>query len=263
MTCELIVAPVEALSEMRNKARRAVEIDDSLPDGHKYLGLALFFTFDIVGGELELKRAVALGPNDPWALNFYALLLRCTGRVKEAGKLMVKARQLDPADSTLMIWECRQLYTERRFEEALKLGQKYAEMNSNSVMTPAVLSEIYIGWQRFEEAATELKKLRAMDDDPGTTAWLAYVYGQMGRTNEARAALQELEILRRNRYVSAYARAVAHFGLGETNETIRQLELAYEERSPALLTLKIIWAWDGLRTDPRFQALLTKVGLDQ
>ena len=162
-----------------------------------------------------------------------------------------------------MIWECRQLHSERKLEEALQLAQKYAEMNSNSVMTPGVLSEIYIGWQRFEEAATELKKLRAMDDDPSTTAWLAYVYGRLGKTNEARATLQELEILRRSRYVPAYAVALAHLGLGETNETIRQLELACEERSPSLLTLKIIWAWDGLRTDPRFQALLAKVGLEK
>ncbi len=260
---ELVLPPVQALAEMRNKARRAVEIDDNLPDGHKYLGLALFHNFDMAGGELELKRAVELGPKDPWTHNFYALLLRCTGRVKEAGELQLKARQLDPTDSSLLVWGCRQLCAERRFPEALQLAQKHARLNSNSVLTPIALSEVYSSFHRYEEAATELKKARSMDDDPSLIASLGYVCGRLGKTNEARALLQELEHLRSSRYVSGGCRALVHAGLGETNEAIRQLQLAYEERSPGLLILKIDWRWDDVRADRRFVELLKKVGLEK
>jgi hypothetical protein len=93
-------------------------------------------------------------------------------------------------------------------------------------------------------------------------AAVGFLYGQSGRTKEAQAVLAEFDDLaRQGRYASTYAIAVVHAGLGDRDGALAALDAAYRERSHWLLWLKRDPRWDALRADPRFQALVRKVGL--
>jgi serine/threonine protein kinase len=260
---DTVAAPIQALPEARKNARQAVKIDDSLPDGHLNLGRALMGAYDFAGAESEFKRAVALGPSNGWARTCYATLLRCVGRTEQAREFQKKAFELEPSERIRLRDWYYQLWSERKFFEAAQQGEQLSQVASNWVMTPWLLGRAYAACGRLEEAARELRRTRTMDDDPDGAGALGYVYGRMGKTNEARAVLLELQTWRGNRYVCAHDDAYVYAGLGETAEAIRQLHLAYESQCRALTSLKYEPFWDDLRTDSRFIELLKKVSLEK
>jgi tetratricopeptide (TPR) repeat protein len=189
--------------------------------------------------------------------------LRCVGRTEQAREFQKKAFELEPSERIRLRDWYYQLWSERKFFEAAQQGEQLSQVASNWVMTPWLLGRAYAACGRLEEAARELRRTRTMDDDPDGAGALGYVYGRMGKTNEARAVLLELQTWRGNRYVCAHDDAYVYAGLGETAEAIRQLHLAYESQCRALTSLKYEPFWDDLRTDSRFIELLKKVSLEK
>jgi tetratricopeptide (TPR) repeat protein len=96
---------------------------------------------------------------------------------------------------------------------------------------------------------------------PLLAAGLGMVYGWAGRTADARRALQQIEDAARTRYVSPIYRAMVYMGLRETDAAFEWLDRAVECRDPHILHLPAKPAWDSLRKDPRFSALLRKMRL--
>jgi tetratricopeptide (TPR) repeat protein len=93
----------------------------------------------------------------------------------------------------------------------------------------------------------------------GVSAGLANALVVAGRTDEARAMLAELSRRRTERYVSAWALASIHAGLGEKEEALHWLDRAFEERDSSLVWLKVHPRFDALRGEPRFEALLERM----
>jgi hypothetical protein len=91
---------------------------------------------------------------------------------------------------------------------------------------------------------------------------LAYIYGRAGQTDRARREVEKLENLGRKEHVSSVFMIWAHLGLGDKEEALADLERACAEHSHILAALKVEPAFDPLRSDPRFQDLLHRVGLD-
>ena len=91
---------------------------------------------------------------------------------------------------------------------------------------------------------------------------LGNIYGISDRQTEARAILAELQEQSTREYISAQYIALVYTGLGETDQTFTWLDHAYEERFPVLAYLKVFPLYDPLRSDPRFTALLQKIGLE-
>ena len=113
-----------------------------------------------------------------------------------------------------------------------------------------------------DQGIGELQKAVALA--PDSTLYLAQLgqaYAQVGRTEEARDVLRQLEKLSSERYVSPYHMAYVHVGLGENERAMDWLERAYEERAGALFGVKGSFLFTSLRSHPRFQALLRKMNL--
>jgi Flp pilus assembly protein TadD len=96
---------------------------------------------------------------------------------------------------------------------------------------------------------------------PPTRAGLGYAYGVSGRKDQARKVLNEMKQLAQQKYVSAYEVALIYVGLDEKDLAFTWLEKAYEERSFLLSNIKADPRMDSLRSDPRFQDLVRRVGL--
>src|SRR5262249_10159442 len=116
------------------------------------------------------------------------------------------------------------------------------------------------------ETATAIAKFhraKALDPLPWYDGWLGYAYAVSGERGKAKEILRQTQILAEQRYVSPEINVLVYLGLDEKEKALDWLEKCYQEQDGACWWLKVERAYDGLRTEPRFQALLKQVGLDK
>ncbi len=90
---------------------------------------------------------------------------------------------------------------------------------------------------------------------------IGYVCGLMGDKEKARAVLDELKTLERQRYIPPVNIALVYNGLGRSERGLSQLERACDDRDVRLPLLKVDPRWDSIRSNPRFVAILKRIGL--
>ena len=117
---------------------------------------------------------------------------------------------------------------------------------------------------RYQEALAEYRRTREISGDtPQVDAQIARVLALSGKQSEARAAIGELEKRATRQYVPPYDIALIYSGLGETDEAFKWLEKAYADHSTEMIYFKVEPMLEPLRSDPRYQALLRRMGLAQ
>jgi tetratricopeptide (TPR) repeat protein len=221
-----------------------------------------YYDWDWAGAEAEFKRAIELNPNSSDAHREYAGYLTAVLRTEEAITEAKRARDIDPLSQLNNYHVAWALISARRYDEAIQ--------QSEQVLRTFPQAHLWIGWAnigkgKYDEAIMNFEaRLRALGDDPVTTANLGYAFGVAGRRNEAEKVLAELRELSEHHHVSPYLVAVVYAGLGDKNQTFAWLDKAYQVRSRMLAHgLKVNPVWDPLRTDPRFAELLRRVGLPE
>ncbi len=257
------ISPEDSFPRARAAAQKALELDPTLADAHASLGYALmYYDWNFALAEREYKQAIELNPNSATARQWYAYLLTAMERLSEAEREVGIAKTLDPLSVPIATDRAFMLHYYGKNDEALHSVKLALEMNSKAPLAYFWLGRIYTSQGRNEEALAAFKNLGPLRTfTPGMSA-LGFFYGQSGRTQEAQGILAEFDDLaRRGRYASSYAIAVVHAGLGDRERAFAALDAAYRERSHWLLWLKRDPRWDGIRADPRFQALVRKVGL--
>ena len=255
--------PREALPIAKAAAKKALEIDDNLAEAHNSLAWTkLVFDWDWLGAQSEFKRAIELNPGYAAAHHWYAECLAGMGRYDEALAEIKRAQESDPLSliiSAVVGWI---LYFNRQHDQAIVQFQKALELDPNFWVAHWCLGRAYEQKAMFAEAVAEFQK--AIDLSAGSPlalAALGHAYAVSGKTTEAQRVLNELKESSKRRYVSLYGIAAIHAGLGEHDQAFEWLEKAYEERSGWLVWLKSEPVSDVLRSDPRFQNLLRRVGL--
>jgi TolB-like protein/Tfp pilus assembly protein PilF len=257
-----VFPPREMWPKSKAAALKALELDDNLAEAHVGLGWVSFtYDWDWPAAEKHFARALALNPAPligdlPW----YSIYLGILGRSGEALAEAKRALDLNPVSPGFNHNLAEQLYYARRFDEAIEQCRKTLEMDPSFAGTHAQLSRTYGAKGMYREAVAECEKYLALTPrNPGALASLAYACARSGDRDRALRLLGELTALSKQRFVSSYIFALVYFGLGQKDETFTWLEKAYEERSGALPYLKVNPTWDPLRSDPRFEALVTKV----
>ena len=147
-----------------------------------------------------------------------------------------------------------------RHEEAIEVYREGLELYPANSWTLQLLAAAYARNGVSEEAIALCQE--AMSLAPGQTpvmAWCACVYGIAGRKPLAVGILDELKQRGSKEYVSPASLALIHSTLGETEQALELLELAYQGRDTRLVWLKTFWQFDPLRADPRFQDLLRRM----
>ena len=157
------------------------------------------------------------------------------------------------------------LYYSCQYDLAIEALQKTLEMNPNFIEAHAFLGLAYLEKSKYEEALVELQKEKELTRGrhPMVESWIGIVYVRMGKRDKAQELLDDL--LRRSKepYVWSFSLATLYLILGEKDQGFTWMEKAYEERVGYLTNLRIIPYFDIIRSDPRFKALLKKVGLDK
>jgi tetratricopeptide (TPR) repeat protein len=175
---------------------------------------------------------------------------------------MKSSQELDSVSLIINVAVGWASYMARRYDEAIEQLLRTVELDPNYPVTYWILGLLYRITGRYELAITAGEKgVNLSGGSPLMRAALAHTYGMSGRAKEARQVLDDLTKLAKHKYVAPHFLAGIHIGLGENDGAIEYLEKSYEEHSHWLLYLHIDPSMDALRSNPRFQDLLRRIGL--
>ena len=254
--------PVPSIPIATKYVDRALELDATLAEAHSSRGfIATFYEWDWKKAAQEFSRAVSLDPSYPSAHLWRAWYFVAADSMDSAVREVELALAMDPFALLTNTRLVSFLYYARRFNDALRQAQRAVELDSTFFQVNIERARVLGELRRCEEA------VKVLESAPAQTAAVlrgirGYTYAICGRRAEALAQLKDFDVkARRGEYVSHYARAVIHAGLGDKGGALRELESAYEERAWPMFLLAVDPAFDDLRDNPRFVSLARKVGL--
>ncbi|HXW92294.1 MAG TPA: hypothetical protein VEK33_17215, partial [Terriglobales bacterium] len=261
-------SPSESVPKSNAAARKALELDATLARPHAALGRNEDrYEWDFAGGEAEFKRAFELDPIDPIAYEMHAIDLGWIGgREQEALAEINRAHQLDPL-APIVIENLGEIHIhERRYDEAIAECKKLADENPTFAIAHRCLYQAYWGKRMYLQAIDEWKVYGDLNRDESTSEF-ASAMEQAFRTGGWQSALakgiQTRKAQRRTGYQSAYQIAQLYAELGDKDQAFMWLNTALQEHDWFLIGLRVDFALDPIRADPRFAELVWKVGLPQ
>ena len=255
--------PMEALPKAKMAALRALRLDANLGEAHASVAAALWlYDWDWKEALAEFTRSLTLNPAYPTGNHWYAEYLMTMGRHEEAIARMKNSQELDPLSLIISVAIGWAYYMARRYDEAIEQLRRTVELEPNYPVTYWILGMLFRKLGRFEQAVAEGEKgVQLSSGSPLMKAALAHTLAAAGRRDAAVQISEELSALAKKKYVSPYFFAGIHAGLGDSERAIEYLETGYEDRSHWLLYLHLDPGMDGLRSNPRLQELLRRIGL--
>jgi Serine/threonine protein kinase len=259
----LFMPPREAMPRVREAAERAVALDDSLAQGHTCMALALvWYDWDFAKGEKEFRRAIALNANDADAHKLYGDYLAAMGRFDEAIVEKRRAEQLDPLGVTVS-WDVgRTLFYAGRYEEAVEQAKRTLDLDPSFPYVYYLQAQIEYRKGNLPQALALMQRSMQLG---GHTQLLISTWGMMnaraGNHDEAMRTIAELRARAAGTYTLPLFLARIYAALGNNDEAMKNLEQVYNDRSESAVWLKVDVSLEPLRKDPRFIALIRKVGL--
>ena len=228
------------------------------------LGQAEFlYDWNFAAAESEFLRAVLLNPNSSSGQAAYASFLNALGRPDESISRARRALDVDPVSLFAMDNLTAQLYWARRYNEAVEEGRKALEMDPSRVQNRFWLGAALAQKREFPEAIMQLEKAVELSHDKWGMAFVAHARALSGDKPGARKILAELERPSNDTYVSPWWSAIVYPDLGDKEKAFYWLEKAYRGREHDLVFSKVWPMFDSLRSDPRFQDLMRRVGLPE
>jgi TolB-like protein/Flp pilus assembly protein TadD len=256
-----VMTPKKAFPKAKAAAIKALELDSTLGEAHNSLAFVLDgFDWDFDAAGKEFQRAIELNPGYATAHHWYAWHLSLLGRYDEAIAEMRKAENLDPLSLIINADLAELLVLAHSDDESIRQSRKTIEMDPNFALAHNQLAQAYLQKQMYDEAVAELKTaVQLSAGSPAFIANLARAYVASGKRNEAVKLLGDLKKRSNPGYSNASEIAVIYVSLGDTDQAMNWLEKGYDERfNPGVLLRP---GFDPLRSDPRFQSLVHRIGL--
>ncbi len=257
---DLFLAPRSAMPKAKEAAKRALTLDDGLPQAHTEMGLVLFqYEWDWPGAEREFKRAIELDPNYAPAHEWYGYLLVSAGRIEDGIQESRRAAELDPLSlesNWVFGW---MLYFGRRYDLAAEQLRKTIDLDPNYFLAHLVLGMSYSQKGEMKLALAELERATSLGECNQSLGELARALAISGKRQDARKIADRLIAEWRRSHVGAYDIAIIQAGLGNQDQALAWLEQAHEDRAFFMVDLKNEPELDPLRSDPRFKQLLRRM----
>jgi serine/threonine protein kinase/tetratricopeptide (TPR) repeat protein len=257
--------PKDALAGAKEAATRALEMDDSLPEGHALLGTMLGIAdCDWRAAGLAFHRALELNPNSPNVIFRYAnFYLWPQGRAEEATALIERTLSIDPL-WVLANWVLAYYtYARRQYDRAIGQLLTVIEMEPAFYLAHCVLGLAYTQQRMPHEAIGALEKgCELCPGNPFTLGMLAYGLGKAGKSRDARDLIEKLCADGQHCYVPAKSLMFAWAGLDAPDDVLACAEKSLDDRDPmTIMNLIQEPILDFVRSDPRYSALLRKINL--
>lgn len=256
--------PRQVMPKATAAATKALQLDESLAAAHNTLcWIKIIYEWDWQGAERECRRAIELNPNFADAHDNYAIFLSNVGRWRAMETEIQRAEQLDPLSYHIYADASQDYWLQRRYDEAISQAKKSIELEPNAFMAHSNLAFAYAEINRFPDAVLEAQKGAELSDSPLAKGFLGYTLAAAGRKKEAREIIKQLEDDFPNRFVCPYEIGTTYLWLGEKEEAFHWFEKAYEERSICMSLMKYDPRLDPIRSDPRYESLIRRVGFPQ
>jgi TolB-like protein/Flp pilus assembly protein TadD len=255
MVADGFQSPRELVPKAMQAVRQALKLDAELGEAHATLAFLMFIhELDFAGAEQRFRSALSLSPSDSTARHWYGLLLLYQRRFDESLQELQKAQGLDPLAPII--------------RAALGLGYVFAGkyddaiQQADSQLAFAVLGLAHQHLGNHPQAIADLRRyVHLSDHDADALMRLGCAYAQSGDKRKARTILRQLQARSKKYYVSPVSLAALELALGDTEHAVAMLNAGLEQRASSVLMLAADPAFAPLRSDPRFQALLRKIGL--
>jgi DNA-binding winged helix-turn-helix (wHTH) protein/TolB-like protein len=244
---------------------QALKLDDQLAETHAYLALyKRSYEWDFAGAEQHHKRAIELNPNSPDAHNVYAFYLTYLGRFDQAIQEIKTAEDIDPTDQFVCRNVGQALYYARRYDEAIEQSLRAIELDPSS--GPAyhwIIRAYEMKGNETGAFTASLKQAEAEGAGSVEIAGMKAAFARDGLRGYWRNHLDRLLEGDKTAFEAEIRIAILYAHLGQKEEALACLERAVENRNHYVTALNVEPLWDSYRSDPRFQALVQRVGLPQ
>ena len=252
-----VLADVESA---KKAAAKALELDANLAEAHVASGVVKAdYEWDFSGALPEFKRALELNPHSVFAHRFYGLYLSYFERFDEAIAEIKSAIEIDPTSlySNKMLGDI--LYYAHRYDEAIAQYQRVVAMDDHFWSSNDWIWISYEMKGDYEQAFNwYLRSLKAKGATELDIKAMKRIYAQSGW----KGILRQMHIaLSKKGIVISFVLACISAQLGEKEQAFAYLEQACAIRVPFISSLKVEPRLDPLRSDPRFDELLHRVGL--
>jgi len=252
----------ELIPKAKAMARRALEIDGSLGEAHALLSILNDADWDWNEALREYQLAISLSPGFASAYGRFAFTLAKRGRFDEALAAIRKARDIDPLNLVINADIGAILCYAGRYDEAIEQLHKTLELDPNFSMAHAQLGVAYWGKGMYKESLGPL--LRAVElegEESVRMIQLAMAYGFAGQKEKAQRFLRRLKERAKTEYVDPTWFAGLYAAIGAKDKALDWIEKAYDERSVAATGLLVDTRFNSLRSEPRYQAVLSRMDL--
>ena len=253
-----------AMPKAREMAVTAINLDDSLADAHTSLAFVeMHYEWKFREAEEEFKRAIDLNPNYSIAHQWYAIDLAALGQMNEAVAEVKRARDTDPLSAIINTDMAEMLYWAHRYDEAVQQARATIDMDPNFAHAHRVLGQIYAQQHMFPEAIAEGERAAALSGD---NLWmlldLATTYMLAGKKTKAQDCMRRAAKNSPGGVLpDAGSTAGLYAAMGDLDRAFEVLDVQYKHRDGGLILINRTPLEASIRSDPRFQQLLQRIGL--
>ena len=246
--------------EARAAAKRASELDPDLGEAHAALGfLSLYSNWDWSAAERELKRALELGPQDSNVRHAYADYLLVMGELDASLEEARRGRTYDPLYPMSHHVVLYHALMAGQYDEVIVEGRRMLEKFPESAGSHGVIGLSLWALGRYEEARAEFKASWGAESDAYRT--FTEGFNRAGPKGAAKALADRLVRIAGVRTDSAVTIAEWYALAGENDSAFQWLETALDARSAFLLHAPVSFQFESLRSDPRFESLMRRIGI--
>ncbi len=254
-------APAEQYRLAKPLVARALAADSNLAEAQRTAGwIAMWHDHDWTTAERHLRRAMELDPGDIWIYHAYAAWFSAVGRTRESLAITRRATALDPLSSATATHIGLHLLWNRQYTESIAVLEHALTVDTTWGRTHSVLGRAYLAAGRSDDALRSLRRVKYDYAAFEPEALLTYALGIAGHTAEARSRIAGMEARARGASVHATDMMVAYIGVGDTTRALDWAERLPDDRG-SMFFLIADSIYDPIRTSPRFQRVLERLGL--
>jgi len=256
----------EMLPKARAAAQKALALDDSLTEAHAVLADGYSTQWEWSAAEREFKRALELSPNSANTHKLYWLYLSSQGRHQEALAEIRNALRLDPLNLKYNENLGQEYEIGGEYDLAMQEFKKVVEMDPSFASVHGDLASVYLDTGKYDlwiqEAETEYN-LSHQPEYETVIKEVGKVYSQSGIEAALREWAKQMVELSKRRYEDPGRIGFIYAKAGDKDQAFAWLEKGLAEKSDAIQYLKTDHMVDSLRSDPRYAAMLKRMGMPQ
>ncbi|MDZ7291739.1 MAG: protein kinase [candidate division KSB1 bacterium] len=253
----------EAQPIIKDLALKALSIDESLAEAYAFIGDVELFDWNWKAAEENFKRAIELDPNYVTGHVYYSFFLLLMKRFDEALSESQRALEIDPLSLMANYQMTSTFWFMQQYDRAIAQAREIIIIDPNPSLGYFQLGQCYLAKKMYAEAIVNYQKAIELGGLTSLTE-LAVAYVLSGNVMKAQEILADPRI----KNLPSSLLATIYAALGKKERALELLVKAYEKREMALLIISaaprgFLPPLDSLRADPRFQALVKKMGLEE